>query len=309
MGLQQTSLGVELLNQEIRVAEVRGSGQAVRTAAAAVHPLPPGLLHAGRVIDPAALGQELRLTLREAGIRSRRVVLALPDSQMLCRVLSLPPVRDRDLTGLVAYEVQERLQLPFPDPVWDYAALPQAKGDTARTVMVVAAPHDVVEGLTRAAVAAGLKPAAVDTTPLALRRLMARICPAEDLNAPYLVIRLAPGGFSLHIFQGRLLVYSHFTPAADQRAASDRGFSSLTGEVEQVLRFYLYSLNGRDQPVGRIWLADVDAGASDMVEALSRSLDLPVQLLPTGALTEGLTGGGVNRCAVAVGLALKGVKA
>jgi len=309
MGLHQAFLGVELLDQEIRLAEVRGSGHEASIAATAVHPLPPGLVQMGQVTDPAAVGQELRRTASEAGMRSRLGVLVTPDSRMLCRVLSLPPVRDRDLTGLVEYEVQERLHLPFPDPVWDYAALPRAKGDSARTVMVTAAPREVVDGLTGATAAAGLKPVAVDIAPLALRRMMLLVCPAEALSAPYMVLRLVPGGFSLHIFQGSLLVYSRFVPTVELPAAPEKAASAVLGEVEQALRFYLYSLNGRDRPVAEIWLVDAGEGAGQMAERLSRSLDLPVHLLPGGALTEGLSSDVVNRCAVAIGLALKGVRA
>lgn len=306
MGLHQAFLGVELLDQEIRLAEVRGGGQDASIAATAVHPLPSGLVQAGQVMDPAALGHELRRAASEAGVRSRLGVLVAPDSRILCRVLSLPPVRDRNLTGLVEYEVQERLHLPFQDPVWDYAALPLAKGDSARTVMVTAAPREVVEGLTGAAAAASLKAVAVDIPPLALRRLMVRICPAGSLDVPYMVLRVTPGGFSLHIFQGSLLVYFRFVPSGDLAMGPERMASAVVGEVEQALRFYLYSLNGRDQPVERIWLVDAGEGAGRLSEALVRSLDLPVQLLPAGALTEGLASDVVNRCAVAIGLALKG---
>lgn len=309
MGLHQAFLGVELLDQEIRLAEVRGSGRGASIAATAVHPLPPGLVQAGQVADARAVGQELRRAVGEAQMKSRLGVLAAPDSRMLCRILSLPPVRDRELTGLVEYEVQERLHLPFLDPVWDYAALPRTKGDSTRTVMVTAAPREVVEGLTGAAAAAGLKPVAVDIAPLALRRIMVRVCPAESLSGPYMVLRLVPGGFSLHIFQGSLLVYARFVPSVDLPAAAERRASAVVGEVEQALRFYLYSLNGRDQPVADIWLVDAGEGAGPMVEGLSRSLDLPVHLLPAGALTEGIPSDEANRCAVAIGLALKGVKA
>jgi Tfp pilus assembly PilM family ATPase len=311
----QRSLGLELLDDELRLAEVRRSWRGVTVTAAVSRPIPAGLVVDGEIRDADGLGVQLKAAVEGCKIRSRKLVLAAPDARVFCRTLTVPPVQGRKLDRLVDYEVQHNKLVPFPDPVYDYAVVPEKQATGERKVLLVASPASVVDALAVVARRAGIRPVAVDLAPLALMRVV-RTLGEQSLRQGVMVVQARMNWLGMHFFRGGSLIHSRYRrmtiagaadTAGEEPAQLDRPyFDEVVSEIEQALRFYVYSLNEREHPIEHVWWVGSSFRLQETADWLARALGLPVHCLPDGQRVRGLNAAGLATYAVAVGLALKG---
>src|SRR3954451_12197210 len=83
-------VGLDLDPSHIAAAEVHVNGS-ITVTRGAVADLRPGILRDGEVIDPIALGDELRAFFAEHKL-PRRVRLGVANQRIVVRTLSLPPI-------------------------------------------------------------------------------------------------------------------------------------------------------------------------------------------------------------------------
>ena len=115
----------------------------------------------------ATLPQVLRQIMREKDIRPAPLVVSLGGQMVFPRFAKCPPVDADKLEQQVRYEIEENVPFPIDEIVSDYQLLgTMADGDKA--VMIVAAKVEAVRAVTDAVRAAGLKPAVVDVSPVAI---------------------------------------------------------------------------------------------------------------------------------------------
>ncbi|MGN0853559.1 MAG: type IV pilus assembly protein PilM [Kiritimatiellia bacterium] len=120
----------------------------------------------------AALPSALHQIMRERGIRPAPLVVSLSGQMVFPRFAKFPPVGDAEkLEQLVRYEIEQNVPFPIDEIVSDHQFLGQtADGDTA--ALIVAAKLDAVRAVTDGVRGAGLKPAIVDVSPMAVCNAM-----------------------------------------------------------------------------------------------------------------------------------------
>lgn len=165
-------LGVEIASDSVRILELQRRRGRHEVAAWVVEPIRGALRGGG---DTEVQAMALRQAWRRCGSRSRRVALAVPGSQVICKVGQLPaalaePEREAHLLADA-----ERL---FPFPIDDLALDFQVLGISQQAphmldVLVGAARQSVLAPLLQPFEAAGLEVVAVEVDSLALRRLQA----------------------------------------------------------------------------------------------------------------------------------------
>ena len=116
----------------------------------------------------ASLPPVLSQIMRETGIRPAPLVVSLGGQMVFPRFAKIPPVGDAaKLEQLVQYEVEQNVPFPIDEIVCDHQFLGTTpEGD--RAAMIVAAKLDAVTAVTDAVIAAGLKPAVVDVSQMAV---------------------------------------------------------------------------------------------------------------------------------------------
>src|SRR3989442_10689652 len=116
----------------------------------------------GRVILKAI--QEL---FAERPFSSKNINVCAPGFHVFSKFVKLPPVDTSKVTQIIQYEAQQNVPFPLEEVVWDYQILGAAPSGELE-VFLVAIKSDIVEGLFRAAGAAGLRLNLVDVSPAAL---------------------------------------------------------------------------------------------------------------------------------------------
>src|ERR1041384_8285488 len=103
-----------------------------------------------------AMTHALQELLSERPFGSKVINLCAPGFHTFSKFVKLPPVDTSKVTQIIQYEAQQNVPFPLEEVVWDYQIIGAAPSGELE-VFLVAFKSDIVEGLFRAAGAAGLR--------------------------------------------------------------------------------------------------------------------------------------------------------
>jgi len=296
---ERGTIGLDIDGRYLAAVEVSG-GRIVR--AASLH-LPDGLVRDGEVTDAAALAQQLKSFVADAGL-PRTVHLGVTNQQIVVRVVELPPIDDeKQRDAAVRFQASEAIAMPLDEAVLDYqiaAYAPAADGTPRMQVVVVAARTSMITTLLDAAKSAGLKVRGVDLDAFALVRTLA--VDGADADATARVFCHLAGLSNLAIAVGSSCFFTRPLSAVwDEEDAGTR----LADEIRLSIDYYMTQPQAK--PVGEVMLSGPGSASEELVDSLRAHLGIPVQVAePLGAVdASGLAPGeDPHRYTVAAGLSL-----
>lgn len=194
-------LGVEIAADSVRLVQLRRrKGRCERLAWEVERFEPAGTADWWQVPDRVVAA--LRSACRRSGSRQRRVAVALPASQVICKLCQLPadlPVAEMEAQLLA--DADRLFPFPLEDLVMDFQVLGASCGQAgAHGVLVVACRQTVLQPLEALFDEAGLQLEVVEVDSIALLRMMPQ--PRADGSA---LLRLEPGGATLHCWSQGML--------------------------------------------------------------------------------------------------------
>ncbi|HSB73890.1 MAG TPA: pilus assembly protein PilM [Candidatus Methylomirabilis sp.] len=166
------SLGISIKEEHASYVELGKLGGRIRLLSSGTFPLPPGNDRplpeaASGAADPASLQAGATGGLPESLVRRRpdEVVIGLPRRAIVFRSLDLPGLDEKDLAGLLAYEIDRHLPFPPEEACYHFQRLKHNGGKG--TVMLVATRRADLERHLLEVGRLGLQPTAVDVSAFA----------------------------------------------------------------------------------------------------------------------------------------------
>ena len=218
--MAKTVLGVDIGYDSLKLAVV--SGKQIRKTA--VVPMPNNLIREGRIISAETMGELIRRTMKEHGIRCSQAAIALPNETVFIRSVTMPVMTIDQLNYNLPFEFRDYITEEMKDYIFDYAVVstPNDKngkdaenGEEAGNsedvdqsgpvmeLMAVAAPKSLIEESRSALHRAGLKLVKAAPTVCAFQAL---IRATEDKNAEtpqeYCILDLGYQSIRMYMFRG-----------------------------------------------------------------------------------------------------------
>lgn len=164
-------VGLYLTADRIEAAVVGGDPHAPEIETQYLAELPPDIVDAdGNILDVAALGAELKRFWKDAGLKSRKVVLALDSRKALLRQIRLPKMPINSLDQAILSEAEQFALFRDDEPLIDYFVNELEHEFIQATYGVVT--KELVTTYTKALKLAGLSLKAMDLVQLAGQRGM-----------------------------------------------------------------------------------------------------------------------------------------
>lgn len=164
----QSVVGLSLSDGQLRAVQVARAKSAIAVLRTGAAPLALDVLHP----EPELVGREIRNHFEAAGIRERRVVVALPPSWIMSHHARIPDLSPEDASSLLRLEAEKS----FPcDPDELQIARSAQRSPEAGYVTQLAVRKDQLESLAAVLREAGLKPVSFS---LGLAALPGAIAPA-----------------------------------------------------------------------------------------------------------------------------------
>ena len=117
--MAKTILGIDIGHDQMKLALVRG-GRVLKTAMAQ---MPENLLRQGRITSVESMGELIRNTMKQNGIRANLAALALPNETVYVKNVDVPPMTVEQLEYNLPFEFKDYITGELKDYVFDYAVL------------------------------------------------------------------------------------------------------------------------------------------------------------------------------------------
>lgn len=194
-------LGVEIASDAVRIAQLRrcrGRYEQLVWVSQAIEPIAPG----NGWQDSERVVAALRSALRQSGSRQRRAAVALPASQVICKLCQLPINQaPSQMEAQLLADADRLFPIPLDDLVLDFQVLGASQLQPGSLdVLVAASRQSALQPLAAAFEAAGLALEVVEIDSIALRRLMPR-----QVKGAAALLRVEPGSATLHGWLGDTL--------------------------------------------------------------------------------------------------------
>lgn len=175
-------VGVDIGSRRIKVvqAEAGRSPGSWQITKAAVGETPADAVRDGIVVDQAGVAAALRALLLSAGIEANAAVAAISGSSVIVRHIKLPRMAQSILQKSVRFEAAKHISSSIEESMVEFEIAGPVPGEEEKmSVMLVAAPNEMVESRLAALTLAGLEPVAVDVEAFALQRALVDLSPTK----------------------------------------------------------------------------------------------------------------------------------
>ena len=324
--MAKTILGIDIGHDQLKLALVKGS----RVLKTAIVQMPENLLRQGRITSVESMGDLIRATMKQHGIRASLAALALPSETVYVKNVNVPPMTVEQLEYNLPFEFKDYITGELKDYVFDYAVLSRpgdssagdGEGEEASLeLMAVGTLRAVLEDARDALRKAGLK--LVKCAPglsafIALLRAQRGSLITE--SEEYGILDLGFGSIRMYMFKQdrhvatRVLetglstlddviaeafgVDVHLARTyltSNYENCQDReecrtAYENIAVELMRVLNFYRFS--NPDSALGDLWICGGGAVIQPLADAIGEMLN--IQLHPATELVPG--GDGVDAC-------------
>lgn len=235
----------------------------------------------------------LKALLKEAKVRTRRTIFAVPGRSVFTRTRTLPPVPEHKLTQIVRYEIQQQIPFALDQIALDYQVLHHPEGG-GYDVMMAAIKVDVVDKHVEILREAKCNIDAVDVCPLAAYNWLKHIGEFGNQGECVALIDLGATTTDIVIERGGQFRFTRPLNLAgnDITAAISAEFQLSFAEAEQRKRSHGFAPTGDPQRDGKV--GEVIGGVlSRLVTEITRSFAY-FRSLPGGGSVDRVivTGGG-----------------
>lgn len=175
-------VGIDFGTHSVKAVELTGiAGSAPVLVNLGSQLTPKGVINSEDKSDQKKLADVLKKLYDSSGIKNKSVVMALPEFSVFTRFIEFPGVKKEELKDAVYFEAKQYIPMPLNEVQISYVPIGFNTEKNAPRVLVVAAPHKIVDIYINIAVEAGLNLMAIETESVAMGRAMYRASGKKDL--------------------------------------------------------------------------------------------------------------------------------
>jgi type IV pilus assembly protein PilM len=250
-GRAKRIIGLKIGASQLAAARVSNNGVA-ELLQVAREPLATGVVVAGELRDPEALGDALKTFFARHKLPRKGVRLGIASNRIGVRIFDIVGVdEEKQLANAVQFRAQEALPIPLDEAVLDYVVLDESFDDEGRKVtrvLLVVAYRELIDRYVGACKKAGITLAGIDLEAFALLRALGA---PQDRGASALVaVAIGHDRSTFAVSDGRVCEFTRVVEWGgwSLNVALARMFDSTPSEVEALKR--QLSLDGTLSPEG-----------------------------------------------------------
>ncbi len=166
--------GIDLGNSAIKVCESSKRGNSFEITALGSTDIPASLLENQSDQGLENIAEKIMEVVKQAGIRTKGVVMSLPESVIFSRLITLPLMKEQEIEEAVHWAIKPLVPVPLETLNVSYLKIDDIKktGKEFTNWYVVAAPRELVQRYQVMMNKTKLQLLAVETEALALTRLL-----------------------------------------------------------------------------------------------------------------------------------------
>ncbi len=311
--MARTVLGLDIGTKYIKyVALNQHGGGRYELFSVGMSPSPVRGVNSDAKVDHETLAVVIKKLLRDGGLKPRLVNVALPEVAVFTRIVSVPPLSERELASAIKWEAEQYIPLPLAEVEMDFSIVGETKdaeGNKRLDVLLVAAPKVVIDRYNKVLELCELEAEAMETEIISASRAL--LPPTPDKPLTVMVMNIGDQTTDFSILKSNVIAFTRSIPTGGgsftKVISQDLGLpinqaeefkktyglrqDQLEGKVyhallpifnvivEEVKRAITYFQNKfPEEVISSIILAGGSAKLPGMVEALTNSVGLETQI-------------------------------
>lgn len=200
----QSHIGLDIGSSTIKLVQVLPTGgDRFKLASLGQVETPP---FSDQVQWDQSRSQAIKKLVKDTRSSSNQAIISLPETQVYTRVIEMPAMVEPDLTSTIRFQAEQYIPVPLNDVILKHQVLSQPEQGapgSKMSVLLVAAPNEILSRYTLMLSGAGLEVVAVETEILSVARA---IVGAETDSLVTLLVHLGAESTTLAVFKGGLLM-------------------------------------------------------------------------------------------------------
>ncbi len=320
--MAKTILGVDIGYDSLKLALVNGK-QVRKTA---VVPMPKNLMREGRIVSTETMGELIRTTMKEHGMRCGRAAICLPNEVVFTRSVTMPLMTVDQLNYNLPFEFRDYITEELKDYLYDYAVISTSDGESGEgegggpvmELMAVAAPKSLIEESRELLHRAGMKLVKAAPTVCCYQALIRAKADKNQEEQEYCILDLGYQAIRMYMFRGdrhmvtrvleiglnsldqviaeaysvdEHLAHTYLLTNYEDCQSKEycvNAYGTITVELMRALNFYRFS--NPDSHLEDIWICGGGACIRPLQDSIAETLDLHIhsasELVPGTAEVE-----------------------
>lgn len=193
-------VGVEIDENRIRMADAHFKGGVVYLQALGVT---SGISNFFSSISSDVIMQKqaqiISTLASDLHIDNKFVNVVLPDTVTYSQIVDMPILPEKELVAAVRFQADEFIPMNIDDTYLDLEVLQTDQSANKMSILIVAAPKSIVDGVFQTMEYAGFQPNRLETQVSSVGRLVSEIMKTKEMKEAYCVFNLGLAGSSLYL--------------------------------------------------------------------------------------------------------------
>lgn len=161
--------GLDFGNYSVKVVHLKSQDKAPRLITYGNALTPFGVIKSENEQHQQQLSDVTKELIKSLRIKTKKCVVALPESSIFTRLVTMPKMKDEELESAVFWEAKQYVPVDLSEVQLDWMDVGEVKtGDlTQKKILIVAAPKTLVQLYVKVVKMAGLEPIALETEAIA----------------------------------------------------------------------------------------------------------------------------------------------
>lgn len=206
--------GLDFGNHSIKVVQVKDADRSPKLVSYGSASTPRGVIRSENVEHQKDLAKAAKELVNSLGIKTNKTVVALPESAIFTRLVTLPQMKNEEIESSVYWEAKQYIPVDISEVQLDWVEVGEMKvGDiTQKRILIVAAPRTLVELYVKIVEIAGFEPIALETEAIANVRAMSN----SSKNAKAIILDFGANSTDLAVMsEGNLLFSQSLSTGSD----------------------------------------------------------------------------------------------
>ncbi len=307
--MAQTILGIDVGHNRLKLALMTGK----KLKKSLVLDMPENLMNEGRIVSPETMGEFLRSSLKENGIRCNKAAYVFAGDRVYVRPVTMPMMNEEQLLYNLPYEFRDYITEELKDFVFDYAMISVNEEERTMEVMAAAVPRVLLDDTRSILRKAGLKLVKAAPVLCVYQNIMQAQPVDADGPRDYCILDIGFQSIRMYAFKGdkhlatneiesglRTLddalaetfnVDSHIAHTylisnyedCQNNDVCTSAFNNIGVELMRTMNFLRYSM--QDSSLNDVWVCGGGANIPALLSALEENLDMKIH--PAGELLSG----------------------
>jgi type IV pilus assembly protein PilM len=207
--IKREVFGLDISDLSLKITQLKKDKRGLKLASFGETKIEPGVIKSGEIKNDNTLARTIETAIKQVRgekIRTKHVIVSLPEEKAFLQVIQMPKVPEEDLASAVVYEAENYIPTPLEKVYLDFRIVPPMHNHLDHyDVLIAALPKQTIDPYVSSLKLAGLEPVALEIESLAIARALIK---GGTTISPVLLIDFGATRTSFIIFSGHTIRFT-----------------------------------------------------------------------------------------------------